>query len=126
MARTPKAPLVKFMQDSLKMARRRDVLNGRVGDPTVTVDYLLGIYHAQEGRCYWSNEEMTLVRGLIEDDNGGKAVCWTLCTIDRINNNVGYVRGNLRFALDGVNRMRSNMSDAKFKALCKKIGMREE
>jgi hypothetical protein len=120
MAKIAKSPLVKFLQESLKMARRRDVVNCRVGDDGVTVDYLLGIYHAQNGECFWSGETMTMERGLNEEN----AVTWSLCTIDRINNNIGYVRGNLRMACDGVNRMRSNMSDAKFASLCKKIGMR--
>ena len=120
MAKSIKSPLQKFLQDSLKMARRRDVINGRTSDDSVTVDYLMGLYHGQQGLCYWSGEEMTLERGLNEDGN----VCFSLCTIDRIDNTLGYVRGNLRMAQDGVNRMRSNMSDKKFANLCKRIGMK--
>lgn len=120
MAKIAKSPLAAFMQDSLKMARRRDAIKGWISDDSVTVGYLMGLYHAQQGKCYWSNEEMTMERGL----NDEKRVTWSLCTIDRIDNTLGYIVGNLRFACDGVNRMRGNMSDARFAALCKRIGMR--
>jgi hypothetical protein len=118
MARTTtRSPIAQFFAKSLKMARSRDKMAGRDSDSRVTVDYLQGIYDSQNGNCFHTGEQMTLVRGL-EDG----AVCVTLCTIDRIDNRKGYEIGNIILACDGINRMRSDMPLAQFRALCKRIG----
>ena len=118
MARTTtRTPLAQFMAKSLKMARARDKIFNRESDSRVTVDYLVGLYYGQNGNCFHTGEEMTLERGLIEG-----AVCPTLCTFDRIDNAKGYEIGNIVLACDGINRMRSDMPLAQFRALCKRIG----
>jgi hypothetical protein len=120
MARTSKrTPLEQFMARSLDLARARDVKKGFERDDRVTIDYLVGIYHGQNGKCFHTGEEMTLTRGKID----GKVVP-ELCTIDRIDNRKGYEIGNIIMACDGINRMRSDMDLKKFQALCKRIGAR--
>lgn len=119
MAKSTRSPLEHFMAKSLKMARSRDNKNGRAVDASVTVDYLVGLFYGQEGKCSHTGEEMTLERGLVEG-----AVCFTLCTMDRIDNAKGYEVGNIILACDGINRMRSDMPLKKFQALCKRIGMK--
>ena len=119
MARTTtRSPLAQFFATSLKRARSRDKMAGRDSDSRVTVDYLCGIYDGQDGNCFHTGEQMTLERGLIDG-----AVCFTLCTIDRIDNAKGYVIGNIILACDGINRMRSDMPLSQWRALCKRIGM---
>lgn len=118
MAKSTRSPLEHFMAKSLKMARSRDKMNGRDSDDSVTIDYLVGLYHGQNGKCFHTGEQMSIVRGLVEG-----AVSFDLCTIDRIDNTLGYVKGNLILACDGINRMRSDMPLAQFRALCKRIGM---
>jgi hypothetical protein len=120
MARTTtRSPLGQFMATSLKRARSRDKMAGRDSDSRVTVDYLCGLYYGQNGKCFHTGEEMTLVRGLVD-----AAVCPTLCTFDRIDNAKGYEIGNIVLACDGINRMRSDMDLKKFQTLCKKIGLK--
>lgn len=119
MAKSKYSPLQAFMSRSLTLARTRDNLNNRAIDYNVTVDYLVGLYYGQEGKCFHTNEIMTLERGLIEG-----AVCFTLCTMDRIDNAKGYEVGNIILACDGINRMRSDMPLKQFQALCKRIGMK--
>jgi hypothetical protein len=118
MARTTnRSPLAQFMATSLKRARSRDKMAGRDSDSRVTVDYLMGLYYGQNGKCFHTGEEMTLVRGLVEN-----AVVPELCTFDRIDNAKGYEIGNIVLACDGINRMRSDMPLKQFRALCKRIG----
>jgi hypothetical protein len=118
MAKTTRTPLAQFLAQSLKMARRREAIKGWTSDERVTVQYLVGLYHGQQGKCAHTGETMTLVRGLVDG-----AVIPELCTMDRIDNTRGYEIGNIMLACDGINRMRSDMDLKKFRALCKKIGM---
>jgi hypothetical protein len=119
MARTTtRSPLGQFMAKLLKMARSRDKMAGRDSDARVTVDYLIGIYHGQNGKCFHTGEIMGLTRGKVDG-----AVRFELCTPDRIDNAKGYEIGNIIMACDGINRMRSDMPLKQFQALCKRIGM---
>jgi len=119
MARTSKrTPLEQFMARSRDLARARDVKKGFDRDDNVTIEYLVGIYHGQNGKCFHTGEQMTTVRGLVDG-----AVVFDLCTIDRIDNTKGYVVGNIVLACDGINRMRSDMELSQFRKLCKRIGM---
>ena len=119
MAKSIRSPLEKFFAQSLKMARSRNKQKGMANDDSVTVDYLVGLYYGQEGKCFHTGEAMTLERGLNEG-----AVSFTLCTMDRIDNAKGYDVGNIILACDGINRMRSDMPLKQFQALCKRIGMK--
>lgn len=119
MAKSTRSPLEQFFAKSLKMARSRDKMKGLQSDNNVTISYLVGIYHGQNGKCFHTGEHMTIERGLVDG-----AVVPELCTIDRIDNSKGYEVGNIILACDGINRMRSDMELSKFRALCKKIGMK--
>ena len=119
MAKSTRNYLENFMAKALKMARSRDKMKGWAADNNVTIDYLVGVYHGQNGNCFHTGEEMTLVRGKVDG-----AVVPELCTIDRIDNRKGYEIGNIIMACDGINRMRSDMDLKKFQALCKKIGLK--
>ena len=119
MAKSNRSPLEMFFAKSLKMARSRDKMKGMQSDNNVTIAYLMGLFHGQNGKCFHTGEDMTIVRGLIEG-----AVVFDLCTIDRIDNTKGYEVGNVILACDGINRMRSDMDLKKFQALCKKIGLK--
>lgn len=119
MAKSNRSPLEQFFAKSLKMARSRDKMKGFQSDNNVTIAYLTGLFHGQNGKCFHTGEDMTIVRGLVEG-----AVVPELCTIDRIDNRKGYEIGNIILACDGINRMRSDMELSKFRALCKKIGLK--
>lgn len=118
MAKSTRTPLEHFFAKSLKMARSRAKMKGMDNDDNVTVAYLVGLWHGQQGLCAHTGEPMTIVRGLVED-----AVVFDLCTMDRIDHTRGYVVGNIMLACDGINRMRSDMPLKKFRALCKRIGL---
>jgi hypothetical protein len=119
MAKSTRSPLEHFFAKSLKMARSRDKMKGWTSDERVTVSYLVGLYYGQDGKCCHTGEPMTIERGLIEG-----AVCFTLCTMERIDNAKGYEVGNIMLACDGINRMRGDMELGQFRAFCKRVGMK--
>ena len=119
MAKSTRNPLEMFFAKSLKMARSRDKMKGWGSDDNVTIDYLVGLYHGQNGKCCHTGEYMTIVRGLVEG-----AVTFELCTMERIHNDKGYVVGNIMLACDGINRMRGDMELSQFRNYCKRIGLK--
>ena len=121
MAKSTRTPLEHFMAKMRKEFRSRETQKGWPHDDNVTIEYLVGLYHGQKGLCAHTGEPMTTVRGLVEG-----AVVFDLCTPDRIDNTKGYTIGNIMLACDGINRMRSDMPLAKFRAFCKRIGMAAE
>lgn len=117
MAKSTRTPLEQFLAISLKQARSREKQRGWAHDDRVNIAYLVGLYHGQEGRCFHSGEIMSTTRGLVDG-----AVVFDLCTMDRIDNNLGYVVGNIVFACDGINRMRGDMTLQEFRSFCRRIG----
>ena len=43
-------------------------------------------------------------------------------SIDRKNSSLGYTRGNVQLVLKEINLMKSNLTDERFRELCKKVG----
>jgi hypothetical protein len=56
------------------------------------------IYQKQNGKCVISNVEMTYV--------AGKGRVFTNISIDRINSNIGYEKGNIQLVCFAVNVMK--------------------
>lgn len=64
--------------------------------------YLLELYEKQNGLCAISGVKMTHI--------AGKGRVFTNISIDRIDSNKGYIRGNVQFVCDVVNVMKTNMN----------------
>lgn len=79
----------------------------------IDLGYLLRVYDQQAGCCAISGVPMTHVAG------SGRVS--TNISIDRIDSSVGYVRGNVQFVCDIVNRMKQDMSQSELYSWCKKI-----
>lgn len=89
-------------------------LKGRAG-----VKYLMGLWSVQRGLCAVTGRPMTWGRALREDisrEGFGTAV-----GIDRIDNGVGYVRGNIQLVCSQVNFMRSGLSEDAFLEWCEAV-----
>jgi hypothetical protein len=119
MAKSTRTPLEQFFARSLTLARSRDKMKGWDCDENVTIKYLVGLFHGQQGLCCHTGEHMTIVRGLVEG-----AVVFDLCTMERIDNTKGYIVGNIMLACDGINRMRGDMELSQFRNFCKRIGLK--
>ena len=71
---------------------------------TLTVPFLVDLYHKQNGRCAITNLPMTRKFG------GGR--CMTNISIDRIDSSEGYTPDNVQLVLLVVNLMKLDMSEA--------------
>ena len=89
-------------------------LKGRAG-----VKYLMELWSVQRGLCAVTGRPMTWGRVLKDDVRSqgyGSAV-----GIDRIDNEVGYVRGNIQLVCSQVNFMRSGLSEEDFADWCEAV-----
>ena len=75
--------------------------------------YLMNLYEKQEGKCAISGVEMTYMAGF------GRTS--TNISIDRIDSSKGYLRGNVQFVCDVVNRMKQDMAQKELYDWCEKI-----
>ena len=75
--------------------------------------YLLDLYSKQHGLCALSGVEMTYIAG------SGRVN--TNISIDRIDSAVGYVRGNVQFVCDIVNRMKQDLPQAELFIWCSRV-----
>jgi hypothetical protein len=75
--------------------------------------YLLHIYEQQQGLCALSGVKMTYIAG-----NGRVP---TNISLDRINSSVGYLRGNVQFVCDVVNRMKQDLTQIDLVMWCERI-----
>lgn len=79
----------------------------------IDIVYLLGLYEKQHGLCALSRIPMTYTAG------AGRV--GTNVSIDRIDSAVGYVRGNVQFVCDVVNRMKQDLSEVQLLQWCQHI-----
>lgn len=72
----------------------------------VTPEYLWKIWLMQDGKCAYTKEPLT---------HGKDA------SLDRIDNNYGYIQANIQWVHKDVNRMKSNFPELRFLELCREI-----
>jgi hypothetical protein len=71
-------------------------------ETTIDQQYLLDVYDQQQGLCALSGVKMTWATG---------RTCPTSISVDRIDQSLGYVDGNVRLVCVAVNAFRSTMND---------------
>lgn len=76
------------------------------------VDYLIEIFHFQKGKCALSGREMKI---------GNEYNWWDRASLDKINPELGYVKGNIQFLTNRVNFSKGNLTNEEFFSLCKEI-----
>lgn len=127
MRSTPAERMRKLRSDPVKLARQRKMekerreatprytLNlalhnarKRTEDVVLTVDDLLSLWNEQERKCALTGIVMTWGKGKILPES---------ISIDRIDQSIGYVAGNVRLVCYAVNCFRGQMSDDKMFAM---------
>ncbi len=83
-------------------SKRRQVFTENEG--CVTLDILNELWHLQDGKCAVTGVQLTHIQG-----QGFRI--WTNVTLDRIDNDRGYARDNIRLVCRAVNYMKAAMSD---------------
>jgi len=79
----------------------------------ITLNDLTALYRSQKGKCALSNSKLTFITGKGRIDSN--------ISIDRINNNCGYTKGNIQLVCYRINQMKSNSSEFEFVALCRSV-----
>ena len=82
-------------------------------DSCVCTAVLYELWKEQNGKCAVTGESMTYVRG--------QGSVPTNLSIDRIDNNVGYTRDNIRLVCYQVNFMKRALTDEGLAIWCEKI-----
>jgi hypothetical protein len=75
-----------------------DLVRGRASD--IDTDYILSLFEQQNGRCYFTGIKMV----------GRPHPCFSI-SIDRVNNTLGHIKGNVRLVLKAINRAKKLYSD---------------
>lgn len=77
----------------------------------VDKEYAWELFLAQDGKCYFTGEPLKI-------SNNRSA---NTASIDRIDNTMGYVRGNIRWVHKHINIMKNRYTDEYFLSLCRKV-----
>jgi hypothetical protein len=104
-----------FLQTNLSRAKGRK--DGK--EIEISKWYLEEIYQKQKGKCALSGVDLEFKRG--GTYWGGKWCNPNSCTIDRINSNLGYVRGNVQLVTWEVNATKSHLQNQDFIRLCEHV-----
>jgi len=93
---------ITILKDSAKRARN----NG--WEYNLDREYLVNLWKEQQGCCAVSGIKMDVASGTRENKNPYRA------SLDRIDNNKGYVKGNVRFTTHWVNNAKSTWPETIF------------
>ena len=81
----------------------------------ITADFLISLYHEQNGLCALTGMTMTNQRNRLAKRS------LTNISIDRKDSNKGYVPSNIQLVCSAVNLMKGTMSDEQFVTMCKLV-----
>ncbi len=104
-------PFRRMLVERLAGAKERAKKNNL--DIDIDIEYLKFLWNAQKGKCAISDIKMTYVmlQGRVS----------TNLSIDRIDTNVGYIRGNVQLVCSAVNAMKSDLSKDELLYFCENI-----
>ena len=87
----------------------------RFKEVDITLEDLKELWEEQEGKCAYTKLPLILPTGTYRPDIRYQA------SLDRIDSNMGYIKGNIQFVAAPINYMKSTMSDKVFKDYLKEI-----
>lgn len=85
-------------------------LKKRRADTNVTWEHLVNLWNVQHGMCAITGKPMDIVKGNGRNLNSP--------SLDRIDNDQGYLVGNVRWVCDAANIMKSTMTDEELEEWC--------
>lgn len=83
----------------------------------LTVEHLISLWEAQEGRCYWL--KVPLLWGQEYPDRDPLKL-----SFERLDNSIGYMIGNVVLASNLANKGRGSASVERFSAILKELGLK--
>lgn len=82
------------------------------------IPYLEELFDRHDGRCAYTGEKLTL-------KERHEHTSFTM-SIDRIDNSIGYVKGNVQFVTKEVNWMKGRFTEKRFLEICKAVTERKK
>lgn len=83
----------------------------------IDVDYVMSLLIEQKGKCALTGWDLEFTRGgnyaFGTNPNG--------CTMDRIDNHRGYVKGNIQLVCWKANRIKGELDNNEFKEFCRLV-----
>ena len=83
----------------------------------ITAKDLLNLLVVQKGKCALTGWDLEFTRG----GNFGSGTNPLSCSIDRKDNDIGYVLSNIQLVCWKANKIKNSLSDVEFKELCKAV-----
>ncbi len=85
---------------------------------SITKDYITNLWKEQKGKCAISGIELYMPEKAREQ-RGPKCTA----SIDRIDNAVGYIEGNVQWVLKDVNKMRREYTVERYVSICQAVAL---
>lgn len=104
--------------DYLLLAARTSCVSKGFSFPQIDKTYIKNLVRKSRYKCFWTRVRVDLVA------HGNKSNPWKV-SLDRVNNNKGYIKGNLKVVSWGANRMRGNMPLNKFRHFLGYVGVKK-
>lgn len=92
-------------------------LNVRGLEYNITLTDVMNLYKKQKGKCALTGLTLEFTRGGSYDNGTNPKVA----TIDRINNDVGYVKSNIQIVCWLPNSLKGSLNNQEFIDLCKMV-----
>lgn len=97
---SPEAFIKSTIETSKMRVRQRNKKKARILLHTINYDYIINLWHKQQGKCAISNIPMAYERHSLYS-----------ISIDRIDSELGYVPGNVQLVCKAINFAKSNKSN---------------
>jgi len=105
--KTPQEFLNSSMKEYIRRFKTRSKRKVRYGEVEVTIEHLVEVWNLQQGKCYFTDVALVLPR----DGDYSTVSPNFKASVDRIDNEKGYINGNVRFVSHSTNNLRNSMSD---------------
>jgi len=86
-------------------------------DFTIDIDYIMDLLISQNGKCALTGWDLEFTRG----GSYGYGTNPIGCTMDRKNNSMGYIKGNVQLVCWKANKIKGELNDNEFKEFCKLV-----
>lgn len=100
-----------YMNTARKRCKKKNI---EIGD--INIEYLEELWNKQKGICIYSGIQLYLNTNTHSVRNPIYKA-----SLDRVNSNLGYIRGNLQWVSSSINLMKNTLSNEDTIFLCKSI-----
>lgn len=94
-----------YFNDITNKAKKRNIIID------IDIEYIWSVFIQQDRKCALSGIDLFFTKGKLRGN----------ASLDRIDNNNGYIKNNVQWLHKDINRMKSNFNQDYFLTLCRKI-----